>query len=295
MGSFSVARDRRAFVRAVLAREVLRDAALALHRRGLPLVPLKGVLFQQLLYHQPEERQLTDIDVLVREGDFYVAIAALRVAGFEPQQVTRSGIGMTLRSPRGMILDLHRRLFSRARYRLSTELIFARARRDVELLGAPVDLAHPHDIAAHLVGKMVSDHVVHERLPRLTELLRWVKHQRLDPTELAAHLQAHGLGRAARYVLACGTALLGDDFFRQVTEALPADPLGTACARVARTLIPRWEGTPLAAVPAHLLNASLPRAAASMVFVAAQRWRQPRPPCHVAPGPGLPGERSSPR
>lgn len=295
MGALGLARNRLSFVKAVLAREVLRDAARALEQRGIPLIPLKGVLFQQLLYADPAERELTDVDVLVRERDFRPAIEALSAARFAVQQATRSGIGMTLRSARGMTLDLHRSLFSRGRYRLSTELVFARSLRDDDLIGVPLQLAHPYDTAAHLIGKLVSDHPVEERVPRLRELLRWSQHQAIDPLQLAAHLQAHGLGRAARYALGCGADLLGDAFFAQVASALPRDPVGWVCARAAHRLIPRWQGTLLAAVPAHLLNASLPRAAASMAFVAAQRWRHAQPRELAKPAAGLPVERSSSR
>jgi Uncharacterised nucleotidyltransferase len=268
--------ERRSFVKAVLARETLRDAALALHARGIPLVPLKGVLFQQVLYTDPAQRLLTDVDVLVRERDFGSAIGALRDARFDVQHAARSLIGVALRSPRGLTVDLHRRLFSRARYRLSTESVFARATRDEALLGVPVHLAHPYDTAAHLIGKFVSDHVLEERVPRLDELLLWAQRYRIDPADLARHLQANGLGRAARYTLGCGAELLGDAFFRDALAALPRDPVGWACARAARHLMPRWRATAFAAAPAHLLNSSLPRAAACVAWVGVNRWRHAR-------------------
>lgn len=269
---------------AVLAREVLRDTARALDARGIPLMPLKGALFQLILYDDPAERAISDVDVLVPERDFDAAIAALSAESFRVTKAGRSLIEVTLRSPRGLSLDLHRRLFSRARYRLDTEGVFQRATRDERLLGAPVYLADPYDTAAHLIGKFVSDHVVDERRPRLEELLRWVARSGIEPERLALHLDAHGLARAARLVLACGFDLLGAPFFAASLAALPCDPLGFACARLAGELIPRWQGRWFAAAPAHLLNASIARAGASAAWAVVNRWRHARwrPPQYPA-------------
>jgi Uncharacterised nucleotidyltransferase len=264
--------DRLSFVKSVLAKETLRDTARVLHSRGIPLVPLKGVLFQLVLYAEPAQRWLTDVDVLVRERDFGAAIRALRGAGFEAPRASRSAIEVALVSPRGMTVDLHHRLFSRGRYRLPTDAVFARAVRDEALLGVPLQLAHPYDTAAHLIGKYVSDHVLEEREARASELLRWLQHCQLDPVGLAAHLHAHGLARAARYTLGIGAELLGAACFREVLAALPRDAVGGVCVRAARRLIPRWQGTALAAAPAHLLNASLPGALVSATWAGVARW-----------------------
>lgn len=239
-------------------------------------MPLKGVLLQHLLYADPAERLVSDVDVLVPEDRFEAAIEALLADGFELQKVGRSLIEVALRSPKGLAVDLHRSLFSPARYKLSTAGVFRRSTLDERSFGVPVHVAHPHDTAAHLLGKFVSDHVVDEAEFRLTELFRWVEHTRIEPVAFAEHLRAAGLARAARYALACGHRQLGSPFFGQALSALPADPVGAACALVARELMPRLQGTRLSPLPAHLLNSSLPRAGASLARSAINRFRHAR-------------------
>lgn len=239
-------------------------------------MPLKGVLFQQLLYRDPAERVLTDVDVLVPEAAFERAIASLLGAGFTPRNAGRSLIEVALQSPRGMTLDLHRRLFSLGRYKLSTEAVFRRSSTDERLLGVPLQLAHPHDTAAHLIGKFVSDHEHDEPLPRLTELAAWAAYCDIDPRRLAPHLCACGLARAARYVLGRGAELTGDPFFSATLAALPSDRLGEFWARGARSLITPLSQSALASLPAHLLNSSVPRGGASFALAAIQRFRHAR-------------------
>src|SRR6185436_8975587 len=163
------------------------------------------------------------------------AIRALVRAGYRPRSASVSLIEGALWSPRGMLVDLHRQLFSRGRYKLATDAVFRRATRDDRLLGVPLQLAHPHDTAAHLIGKFVSDHEGLEPLQRLQELARWIHHCSIDPWKLARHLCRCGMARAARYTLGRGAELLDDPFFPAALAALPADPLGRVCERAART------------------------------------------------------------
>jgi hypothetical protein len=263
----------RRYATAVLAREVLRDAAEVLAASRIAVMPLKGVLFQQLLYRDPADRVLTDVDVLVPEADFERAIGSLIAAGFAPRTAGRSLVEVALQSPRGMTLDLHRRLFGLGRYKLSTEAVFRRATTDERLLGVPLQIAHPHDTAAHLIGKFVSDHESKEPMERLTELALWANYCHINPRRLAPHLCACGMARAARYVLGRGVELTGDPFFSDTLRALPLDRLGGLWALGARVLFAPLSQSPLATVPAHLLNASVPRGGASLALAAVQRLR----------------------
>jgi len=236
-------------------------------------MPLKGVLLQQLLYADPAQRPLTDVDVLVPEQDFERAIAALIEAGFEPRSAGRSLIECALRAPRGFTVDLHQRLFGKGRFRLSTEALFRRASRDESLLGVPLHIADPYDTAAHLIGKFVTDQERFDPLPRLEELAAWVSHRSLDPAQLGRHLCSCGMKRAGHYVLSRGAELLPDTLFAAALAAFPVDARGKLYTHVARALIPKLEGTRLASLPAHLLNASLARGAISLSWVVAERVR----------------------
>jgi hypothetical protein len=258
---------------AVLAREALRDAAAVLSARGIAVMPLKGVLFQLVLYADPAERALKDIDILVPNQAFASAIEALLQAGFTPRSAGRSLIECALRAPCGMTVDLHRQLFSLGRYKLTNEALFRRSTEDHRLLGVPLRLAHPHDTAAHLIGKFVSDHEGNNPVARLQELARWVHHCAIDPWRLARHLGRCGMARAARYTLGRGAQLLDDAFFPVALAALPADPLGRLCERGARTLIAELGLSTLGALPAHALNTSLLRGGMSLALAAGQRVR----------------------
>jgi len=263
----------RRYVTAVLAREALSDVAAVLGARGIAVMPLKGVLFQLVLYPDPAERALTDIDILVPEYAFAAAIEALLQAGFTPRSAGKSLIECALRAPCGMTVDLHQQLFSPGRYKLSSEALFRRATEDHRLLGLSLHLAHPHDTAAHLIGKFVSDHEGLEPLERLQELARWVHHCSIDPWRLARHLCRSGMARAARYTLGRGAELLDDPFFPAALAALPADPLGRVCERAARTLIAELGRSTWGALPAHALNTSLMRGGMSLALSAGQRLR----------------------
>jgi hypothetical protein len=272
----STASSRRRYAISIVAREILREAAQALTAHGIAVMPLKGVLMQQILYADPAERLVSDVDVLVPEADFWRAVALLVAAGFRPEKAGRSLIEVALRSDKGLSIDLHRRLFSPGRYALSTSSVFRRAHVDEQLFGTPVHIAHPHDTAAHLVGKFVSDHVTRDVDPRLAELLRWCEHCGIEPGRWARHLRDTGLARAARYTLELGVQRMQSRFFRATLDALPSDRVGRGCARLAQQLIPGLAATPFAAVPAHLLNASLWRGAVSASAVTFNRWRHRR-------------------
>ena len=75
-----------------MAREVLRDLAAVLAKEGIPVRPLKGVLFQLLLYGDPAERTLLDVDVLVPRRCFGRATRALIRAGYRPRSASVSMI-----------------------------------------------------------------------------------------------------------------------------------------------------------------------------------------------------------
>jgi Uncharacterised nucleotidyltransferase len=262
------ANTRRRFTAAVVAREVLRDAVMILGERGIPVMPLKGVLFQQILYTDPADRGLCDVDVLVPERRFAEAIGLLLDRGFRPWSAGPSWIEAALLSPRGLPLDLHRRIFCAWRYRISTDDLFRRASLDTELIGAPLWIMHPEDTLAHLIGKFVSDHVHAEAAPRLHEIARVAAHYALEPASVARHLTSCGLARAARHVLAHGVRELGEPFFEATLRQLPKDRRGELVVQVAERLARRLDRTALAPLSAHLLNTTLPRGAASLGMAA---------------------------
>jgi hypothetical protein len=226
------------------------------------------VLFQLVLYPDPAERRLCDIDVLVPERRFPEAIDILLQQGYRPASAGPSWIEAAFESPRGLPLDLHRRIFCPRRYRVSTDELFSRATRDEALLGVPLWLQHPLDTLAHLVGKFVSDHVHSGAEPRLRELELLVEHHGLKPEPACRHLAASGLARAARHVFARGARERAHPFYEAALGALPRTALDDAVVGLAGQLCQRLEHGRLAPLSAHLLNTSLWRGASSLALAA---------------------------
>jgi putative nucleotidyltransferase-like protein len=265
---------RRRYVVAVVAREVLRDVATLLGACSIPIVPLKGAFFQLFLYADPAERVVSDLDLLVPEPQFERAVERLLGAGFHAVKVGRSLMEATLLSPRGFPVDLHRRLFSGGRYRLPTRDVFARSSEDAELIGVPLHVAHPLDTAAHLVGKFASDHVQADAVQRIEELARVAHHYELKPELLVDHLAEVGMLRAAYFTFSFGAELVEDPFVDRMLHLLPRDPLTRACVSTARIAAEYFgERSLVAGLGAHLLNASLADAAASLAHSTVHRMR----------------------
>jgi hypothetical protein len=256
----------RAFTTSVIARETLKDVATLLGARGIPVMPLKGVLFQLFLYSDPAERQLCDVDVLVPEERFAEAIEVLIQHGYRPANAGPSWIEAAFESPRGLPVDLHRRLFCARRYRMPTREQFARARPDQARLGVALQLQHPLDSLAHLVGKFVSDHVHSGAAARFAEIEKLALHHALEPLAAAHHLERCGLARAARHVFARAAREREHGFHRAVLAALPADVMGSAVVVAAGALARRFERGRFAPLSAHLLNTSLWRGASSLLL-----------------------------
>jgi Uncharacterised nucleotidyltransferase len=261
--------DPRAFAAAVIARETLKDVARELGRAEIPVMVLKGALLQLEVYaSDPAQRTLTDVDVLVPEPCFFAALAHLRGCGFRPRSAGPSWIEAALDGPRGLPVDLHRRLFCPLRYGLTTPAVFQRARCDHRALGVSIWLPDPLDTAAHLIGKLVTDHVGCDAADRFADLEALARHHRLAPDALARHLSHNGLSRAARHVLGRGERERDDPLYAAALRHLPASPVDAAVAALVGPLCGAFERGPLAALPAHLLNTSLPRGAASFSLAA---------------------------
>jgi hypothetical protein len=261
--------ELRAFTTTVIARETLREVAGALADRGIPVMPLKGVLFQLVLYEDPVERRLGDVDVLVPERRFAEAIDILVQQGYRPAKAGPSWIEAAFESPRGLPLDLHRRLFCARRYHMPTGDVFLRARRDEALLGVPLWIQHPLDTLAHLIGKFVSDHVHSASAPRLIELEKLVDHHALEPVTAARHLDHSGLARAARHVLSLGRRERTHRFYEATLAALPRGALDGVVVGLAGQLSRVLEHGRLAPLSSHLLNTSLLQGAHSLALAAA--------------------------
>lgn len=267
-----------AFSQFVLGGELVRRVASVLAPAGIAAMPLKGVLFQRLLYGDPLRRPISDVDVLVPHERYDDAVALLLAEGFRHRFTSHSMGALCLTSPEGMDLDLHRRLFGVGRYRMPSDEVFARASEDVRLFGAPVQLMSPLDTYSHAIGKFAADHCDRRHAERLREIALVASALHLQPDAAAEHLVRCGMRRAARYVLPLVAGEPPDPFAVDVLARLPPDPLGAGLAELAARLIPAGRPSgPAGTLPAHLLNHSLPRAAVALLAAAANRAGIVRP------------------
>jgi hypothetical protein len=250
---------------AVLGAELVAAVARMLEAYDIPTIPLKGVLLQHTVYSHPAQRVITDVDVLVPPERFDEACWRLAHAGFTHRSTSRGAFGVSFMAPTGMALDLHCHLFGRGRFRMSTAGVLARAHPDEELFGAPVWILDPYDWYAHLVGKFATDHADGRQRHRLEEIAALPGALGLDAERAALHLERCGLARAARYTLTLSSDLADDAFADKTLGELAPDVIGDLLARAARRIAEAAApGSPLGSVPAHLLNHTLPAAAASI-------------------------------
>ena len=265
---------RRSAVGAVLAEELVRDVAERLGRCGIDVMPVKGALLHKLVYVDPSERPLSDVDVLVRATDGTRAREVLTAAGYGPTERPWQ-FSTELRSPFELVLDLHTALFDQARYRFRTTDLFRRGHLDSGLFGARVVIQNPLDVYAHLVGKFASDHLDQFATYRLRELSLVSERLALEPDQTAIHLLKCGMRRAARYVLPLSRDVFRDRFAATVLGLLPPDRVGDALARFGQDVIARRSPhSPAGAVISHLLNDSVPRGVWSGVRAIARNARR---------------------
>lgn len=111
---------------------------IALERRGIDVLYLKGAAFLDTLYPDLGARPMTDVDVLVRASDLDAAELTLLEEGYEPHivprvQGTRSATLDELYCRpylhSGLLIELHRGICHWAQYDVDYEGMFARAVR----------------------------------------------------------------------------------------------------------------------------------------------------------------------
>jgi len=250
---------RRRAATSLAANALVADVAGKLARSGISVMPVKGALLQHWLYDDPTERPLTDVDLLVLPADLEVAVKRLESAGY--RLLARPSFGpVVLRTPFGLALDLHPSLFDGARYRLSTEELFARSSEDTRLYAVRVQLPSPLDVYAHLIGKFGSDHLDGRATGRLDEIARMSARLEPSPETAARHLAHCGMRRVSRYVLPLVHETTRDSFALQVRDHLPTDRIGDGLALAAKLVMTNASPqSSAAALVAHLLNHSLPR------------------------------------
>jgi len=255
-----------------LGLSVLRRCSDVLRPHGIYAMPLKGLWLQSYVYERPEERSITDVDVIVPETAFKQAQGALQSAGFSARNANASEVALYARDL-PLPIDLHARLFMPGAFALPTHALFARASAPVELAGAHVVLPDPVDAFCHLVGHFVKSRCRPDDARRTRDFVEVARRFGLSAGHIATRLETAGMARAARYAL--GHLAAGDALFAEVLAALPHDPAGELLARAcshARMgermagVRPSLVGRAAQALPGFLLERSLPAAGKALLL-----------------------------
>ncbi|MFO0624698.1 MAG: nucleotidyltransferase family protein [Polyangiales bacterium] len=254
---------------------VLRDALYALRDAGVEVMPLKGVLLRRLVYDDPAERPVGDVDLLVRGRDVRRAHEALDAAGFEPIFLEPMERERSFRHRRlGLLVDLHWQLFYDDYFDFDAEGLFARATWDEAGFVAPVWRMAPLDLYAHVLVHAGFTAWV-QPVPRLYDIARIVARLHIDPVEAARHLTRCGMGAFARYALRLAAREGDGAHAGEVLAALGEDPLRDLAARAVLASVPWLRARPyLAYAPRRMLYRSGEEVAANAAELAVRggRW-----------------------
>jgi hypothetical protein len=151
--------------RQALVWDLERERVLrSLQKQGISPVLLKGSALRELVYHEPAERSMGDLDLLVGPSEIDPAVDALRGAGYasDTAEVMESyrfhHFHYRLTHPRGFIVELHWALsVPVAKSPLDQEAFLARATTSHRGNNLPVRVPSPEDLLLHVASQNEDD------------------------------------------------------------------------------------------------------------------------------------------
>ncbi len=142
----------------LLQQRTLRDVSEKFAANAIDFVALKGVALALKYYRDPLLRPMRDLDLLVREADAATAFNLLTAAGFRelPEVISRpveqSHQYPALRSPEGVLVEIHFTLMSDWPQGASLAKKVLESERAVQCLGASVRVPERQDLVLHLIA-----------------------------------------------------------------------------------------------------------------------------------------------
>lgn len=250
---------------------LVKRVAEALRPHGIPVMPLKGVLLQRLVYGDKVFRPISDVDILVPEPRFFDAYAILQAAGFSRARWEKGQWEVTLTDPAGPPLgvDLHRTLSRTYRSRLTSAGLFARGTPDSRLFGTQVVLPCGEDLFAHLLFHASLERINLDRLHNPGDFEAVAAALGLTPARCARHLLEQGLVRHALFMLPAlrdRERAAGGTFLERLGPAIECGPVDRIAALVVKKLCETFSlGHPARRLAGTALAPSVSRVLASAV------------------------------
>ncbi len=217
----------------ILALSAYERLSGVLSAAGVDHIPLKGIRLLETLYPDPGTRQLSDLDVLVREEDVDRADGALRAVGYrgeEPGMWRRQGRyahhhSYDAPSPIAFHIEVHWRLSSAFGLRRRPSWLWEEARRVGGGQGSREFALRP-DVEFHGLVLHAANHAYQLSLKWLLDLRLLLEQSGAGSAASALADRAAGSGAAGACALVLGLV-------REVGGAATAEGLRAAC--LART------------------------------------------------------------
>jgi len=254
----------------VWARGALREALRRLERAGVPAVVVKGAVLAYLLYDDPIDRPILDVDLRVRPGDLDAAVKALTAAAADGAGAGRlliasRAVETAVVSLRKFQVDVEGHVGPRFLCATPVERLLERAVRTEEGLGFPHLRPELHDHVILLALNLFKDRHPGGRW-RLRDLQRLARVAEFDPDVLEGRAE-EGRCRTIVHIVARSIAERANDArWAEIAERIaPARP--RHAARVLATM--RGERhPPLLAWQLEVRGASDSRARSAAAVVA---------------------------
>jgi hypothetical protein len=167
------------------AREALRGFVEACEEEGMDVLPVKGVVTGALLYEDPAERVLSDVDVRIRPRDFDRVLQLGRRKGWRVVQRMRAYRNVVFVFG-DITIDVEGYVGVPGLCGLGVDAMIERATRVEHLLGFSHLLPDFDDHAVLLVVNAFKDKLVHAFPWSVRDLERLARHAEFDAGRLAA-------------------------------------------------------------------------------------------------------------
>jgi Uncharacterised nucleotidyltransferase len=205
------------------ARLVLRAVLEELDRNRVPVLPVKGILTARLLYADPSDRPIQDIDLRVRPEDLALVRRAGERAGWRVQDASRAYNHLSFTID-GLLVELEGHVGPRGMSSLTVAEMLDRAR----LCEAPFGFEHLqpelHDHFLLMVVNAFKDKMFEALERALRDLELFAARPDFDPLRLAALARGSDLATLTSIAATWMVEERNDAHWGEVVRALGRPP-----------------------------------------------------------------------